>query len=124
MSESPRYGAGLTNDTLWYDRPAARFLDALPIGNGRLAAMVFGGTRLERLALNHEWLWRGRNRMRDAADSAARLPEVRHDLPTGAKRVVQLADGFDATICGGEVTFRSGVATGALPGVLLRGARH
>ena len=50
------------------------------------------------------------------------LPEVVHDLPTGAKRVVQRADGYDVTICAGEVTFRNSVPTGARPGVLLRGA--
>jgi N-acyl-D-amino-acid deacylase len=49
------------------------------------------------------------------------LPEVLHDLPTGAKRVVQRADGYDATVCNGEVTFRNAVPTGARPGVLLRG---
>jgi alpha-L-fucosidase 2 len=80
MSDTPRYGAGLTNDKLWYDKPAALHLDGLPIGTGRLAAMVFGGVRRERLALNHEWLWRGRNRKRDTADSAAHLPEVRRLL--------------------------------------------
>ena len=48
------------------------------------------------------------------------LPEVLHDLPTGAKRVVQRADGFDTTICAGEVTFQRGVATDARPGVLVR----
>ncbi len=49
------------------------------------------------------------------------LPEVRYDLPTDAKRVVQLADGYDVTVCAGEVTFRSGRATGAHPGMLIRG---
>ena len=49
------------------------------------------------------------------------LPEVRFDLPTGAKRVVQRADGYDLTVCAGVVTFRSGSATGARPGTLIRG---
>ena len=49
------------------------------------------------------------------------LPEVRYDLPTGAKRVVQRADGYDVTVCAGEVTFRSGQATDARPGTLIRG---
>ena len=80
MSETPRYGAGLTNDKLWYDAPAGEFLNALPIGTGRLAAMVFGGARLERIALNHEWLWRGKHRQRDTAHSAAHLAEVRRLL--------------------------------------------
>ena len=38
--------------SLWYDRPAREWTEALPIGNGRLGAMVFGGPDTERLALN------------------------------------------------------------------------
>jgi N-acyl-D-amino-acid deacylase len=49
-----------------------------------------------------------------------RLPEVVHDLPAGAARVVQHADGYVATIVGGEVTFRDGEETGARPGRLVR----
>jgi N-acyl-D-aspartate/D-glutamate deacylase len=54
---------------------------------------------------------------------AARRPEVRHDLPAGGRRFVQRADGYRATIVGGEVTYENGEATGALPGRLVRGAR-
>ena len=49
------------------------------------------------------------------------LPEVIDDLPTGASRIVQRADGFDLTVCAGEVTFRGGSPTGARPGRLVRG---
>ena len=45
------------------------------------------------------------------------------DLPGGASRLLQTADGYLATIKGGEVTFEDGEHTGALPGALLRGAR-
>lgn len=48
-------------------------------------------------------------------------PQVANDLPTGAKRWLQEADGYDLTMCKGEVTFRKGQPTGALPGRLLRG---
>ena len=37
---------------LWYDRPASEWVEALPIGNGRLGAMIFGGVETERLQLN------------------------------------------------------------------------
>ena len=77
MSDTPHYGVGLTNDKLWYTKPAATHLDGLPIGTGRLAAMVFGGARRERIALNHEWLWRGRNRKRDNPHNASALKRVR-----------------------------------------------
>ena len=45
------------------------------------------------------------------------------DLPGGASRLLQTADGYVATVKNGEVTFENGEHTGALPGVLLRGAR-
>ncbi len=44
---------------LWYQQPAARWLEALPVGNGRLGAMVFGGIGEERLALNESTFWSG-----------------------------------------------------------------
>jgi N-acyl-D-aspartate/D-glutamate deacylase len=52
---------------------------------------------------------------------AAEMPEVVHDLPGGAKRLVQRARGVAATIVNGEILLRDGKPTGALPGQLLRG---
>jgi hypothetical protein len=45
--------------TLWYDRPAGAWTEALPVGNGRLGAMVFGGVAEERIQLNEETIWAG-----------------------------------------------------------------
>src|SRR5215208_5285394 len=45
--------------TLWYRRPAQQWVEALPVGNGRLGAMVFGGVERERLQLNEDTLWSG-----------------------------------------------------------------
>ncbi len=53
---SPAPTPGLS---LWYDRPSAQWTDALPLGNGRLGAMVFGGLDRERLALNEDTLYSG-----------------------------------------------------------------
>ncbi len=53
----------------------------------------------------------------------ARRPEMRGDLPAGGNRLIQRADGYVATVCGGEVTYQDGEATGQLPGRLVRGAR-
>ncbi len=50
-------------------------------------------------------------------------PEIVRDLPTGAARVVQRADGYRWTVVGGRFTFRDGAATGTRPGGLIRGAR-
>ena len=44
---------------LWYTKPASAWLEALPIGNGRLGAMVFGGMERERLQINEETFWSG-----------------------------------------------------------------
>jgi N-acyl-D-amino-acid deacylase len=52
---------------------------------------------------------------------APRMPDVVHDLPAGAKRLKQTADGMLATIVGGEVLLRNNEHTGALPGRLIRG---
>ena len=52
-----------------------------------------------------------------------RAPEVAYDLPAGGRRLIQRADGYVATIVAGEVTYRGGEPTGALPGRLLRGAQ-
>jgi len=51
-------------------------------------------------------------------------PSVVRDLPAGGKRLSQGADGYVATIVGGEVTYRGGVHTGALPGRLVRGEQN
>jgi N-acyl-D-aspartate/D-glutamate deacylase len=50
-------------------------------------------------------------------------PKVAHDLPAGGRRLIQKADGYVANVVAGEVTYRDGEPTGALPGRLVRGAR-
>ncbi|HTI55480.1 MAG TPA: amidohydrolase family protein [Verrucomicrobiae bacterium] len=57
----------------------------------------------------------------DAARVKPAMPTVESDLPGGARRLVQKAEGIAATIVNGEVTLESGQPTGRLPGVLLRG---
>jgi N-acyl-D-aspartate/D-glutamate deacylase len=51
------------------------------------------------------------------------VPEMVQDLPAGGTRYLQRATGYRATVCAGEVTFRDGEPTGALPGRLVRGAQ-
>jgi alpha-L-fucosidase 2 len=63
--------------TLWYDRPAGEWNEALPVGNGRLGAMVFGGVKTERLQLNEDTLWSGAPHDYNAYGAWRRLPEVR-----------------------------------------------
>ena len=52
------------------------------------------------------------------------MPRVENDLPTGAPRLLQSAEGYVATLVAGQVTFRNGQDTGARPGGLLRGGAH
>lgn len=53
---------------LWYKQPAENWNEALPVGNGQLGAMIFGGVRQERLVLNHDTLWSGRPHNTDEKD--------------------------------------------------------
>lgn len=67
---------------LWYDKPAKNWNEALPVGNGRLGAMVYGDYRRETIQLNEESLWGGTKS--DAnADAAAHLPEIQQLLLDG-----------------------------------------
>jgi alpha-L-fucosidase 2 len=68
---------------LWYRQPAQEWVEALPIGNGRLGAMVFGGVQSERLQLNEDTLWSGKPIERDKPDAAKYLPEARRLLFEG-----------------------------------------
>jgi alpha-L-fucosidase 2 len=68
---------------LWYGQPAEQWTEALPLGNGRLAAMVFGGTNMERIQLNEETIWAGA-RIDDLNPSAkGSLPQVQALLFAG-----------------------------------------
>ncbi len=69
--------------TLWYTSPATAWEVALPIGNGRLGGMIFGGVAEERIALNEDTLWSGLPK--DTTNPGARdvLPEVRRLLFAG-----------------------------------------
>jgi alpha-L-fucosidase 2 len=66
--------------TLWYQQPAEEWVEALPVGNGRLGAMVFGGVASERLQLNEESLWDGYERDTTNPKAQEALPEVRRLL--------------------------------------------
>jgi alpha-L-fucosidase 2 len=68
---------------LWYKQPATEWSEALPIGNGRLGAMVYGGVDKERLQLNEETLWSGGPHSYDNPDAFQHLAEVRELLEQG-----------------------------------------
>ena len=69
--------------SLWYQHPAGQWTDALPVGNGRLGAMVFGGVNREHLQLNEDTLWAGGPYDPVNPDAKAALPEVRQLIFAG-----------------------------------------
>ncbi|MDF7799583.1 glycoside hydrolase family 95 protein [Pontiellaceae bacterium B1224] len=68
---------------LWYEQPATEWTKALPIGNGRLGAMVYGGVQLEQLQLNEETLWSGGPHCYDNPEAYSHLSNVRKLLRAG-----------------------------------------
>jgi alpha-L-fucosidase 2 len=69
--------------TLWYRQPAEQWTEALPIGNGRLGAMIFGGVARERLQLNEDTLYAGGPYDPSNPDALAALPLVRALIAEG-----------------------------------------
>jgi len=70
-------------DRLWYEEPATHFTQSLPLGNGRLGAMVFGGVAEERVVLNEISLWSGSPQEADRPGAHDFLPEIRRRLLAG-----------------------------------------
>ena len=68
---------------LWYDRPADSWNEALPVGNGRLGAMVFGGVEKERIQFNEETLWTGGPHDYAHKGAVEHLEEIRRLLREG-----------------------------------------
>ncbi|HEX4343466.1 MAG TPA: glycoside hydrolase family 95 protein, partial [Verrucomicrobiae bacterium] len=75
--------AFLPDSTIWLDQPAKVFTESIPLGNGRLGAMDFGGVENERIALNEDSLWSGSVQNADRTNAAAALPEIRRLLLEG-----------------------------------------
>jgi alpha-L-fucosidase 2 len=76
--------------TLWYEKPASVWTEALPIGNGRLGAMIFGGIEQERLQLNEDTLWSGGPKDWNNPGAKAVLPLVRKAVLEGDYRKADL----------------------------------
>ena len=78
---------------LWYKRPAAKWNEALPLGNGFMGAMCFGGTLIDRFQLNLDSLWQGRFRDRINPDARDAVGRIRSMLREGRIREAEeLAD--------------------------------
>lgn len=68
---------------LWYQQPAEQWTEALPIGNGRIGAMIFGGVARERLQLNDDTLYAGGPYDPSSPEALATLPKVRQLIAEG-----------------------------------------
>ena len=79
---------------IWFSHPAREWNEALPIGNGRLGAMLFGVTAVDRFQLNDDSVWSGGRQQRINPDARSHLEEIRRDLREGkieqAERLAQL----------------------------------
>ena len=74
---------------LWYDKPATTWTEALPIGNSRLGAMIFGVPSAERLQLNEETIWAGRPNNNANPEALEYLPKVRQLVWEGKYKEAQ-----------------------------------
>jgi alpha-L-fucosidase 2 len=68
---------------IWLNKPAETWNEALPVGNGRLGAMIFGGVNKERIQLNEESVWTGKPRWDANPEALENLPKVRKLLFEG-----------------------------------------
>ena len=72
------------SNLLWYEHPAEKWVEALPVGNGRLGAMIFGQPQSDRLQLNEITIWSGHPQPdADRADAYQSLPELRQLIRDG-----------------------------------------
>ena len=71
---------------LWYDKPSVKWTDALPIGNGRIGAMVFGGVEEDRIQFNEESLWSGKPREYNRTNASVHLDKIRQLLFDGKQK--------------------------------------
>ncbi len=74
---------------LWYEQPAKQWVEALPVGNGRLGAMVFGDPGNEVIQLNENTLWAGGPNRNDNPNAKEALPEVRKLIFEGKYKEAQ-----------------------------------
>ena len=74
---------------LWYDKPTVNWVEALPLGNSRLGAMVYGGVENEELQLNEETFWGGGPHSNNSATALENLPAVRQLIFEGKNQEAQ-----------------------------------
>lgn len=86
-------------EKLWYQKPADEWEEALPLGNGRLGAMVFGQIQKEQIQVNEESIWYGKRRERINPDAKENLPKIREYIRNGQIQKAQKLMSFAMTGC-------------------------
>ena len=76
---------------LWYDKPASHWLEALPVGNSHLGAMVYGGTQIEEIQLNEETFWSGSPHNNNSPEAKDYLQAVRDSIFAGKEEAAHPA---------------------------------
>ena len=74
--------------SLWSRKPATKFTEAYPVGNGRLGATMFASVPVERIVLNESSMWSGSPQDADRKGAAAKLPEIQKllaDMPADVR---------------------------------------
>jgi alpha-L-fucosidase 2 len=89
LSLSKSFGQQDGKLKLWYNKPASIWNEALPVGNGRLGAMVFGDPCNEIIQLNENTVWAGQPNRNDNPDAKEALPEVRKLIFEGKYKEAQ-----------------------------------
>ena len=79
-------GVQAQSQRLWYDKAASHWLEALPIGNSHLGAMVYGGADTEQIQLNEETFWSGSPYSNNSAEAKEHLQEVRQLIFDGQEK--------------------------------------
>ncbi|KAB2640115.1 MAG: glycoside hydrolase family 95 protein [Verrucomicrobia bacterium] len=97
----PPLAPGAAATTMWYAQPASKWIEALPVGNGRLGAMVFGGTASERINLNEQTIWTGGPYDPSRSGGPQALPEIRRLVFAGKECAAEAL--FNQTMMGKPV---------------------
>jgi len=86
MAALPLFAQDENTERLWYDKPATIWLEALPIGNGRLGGMVYGGPQKDEIQLNEDSFWSGGPHNNNSTTSLQYLDQVRELIFNGKEQ--------------------------------------
>lgn len=107
---APRAAAAPESTVLWYAQPATHWLEALPIGNGRMGGMVFGGVAREQVQFNEQTLWLGGDKTQDMGGYQP-FGDLYLDFEHGAGAVTNYRRELDLDRAVNRVTYTVGDVT-------------